>query len=153
MVLHTSVLLLFPLQGMTSYDQLSNFCTILVTQPNWVGYKLQPIRSLGSWSRDKEYEALTKCSNLGSCQGSGGSSFATRVGGTTHLVGWTILGSRKARLEGMVVNLLMIKLSQSFCVALILVFARTTCSRTLTLHGINTARTWGQEKIAHQVTK
>jgi hypothetical protein len=38
-----------------------------------------------------------------------------------YLVGWTILGSRKARLEGMVVNQL-IKLSQSFCVALILVF-------------------------------
>jgi hypothetical protein len=49
--------------------------------------KFQPIRSLGSWSRDKEYKALTKGSNLGSCQGSGGSSFATRVGGTTYLVG------------------------------------------------------------------
>ena len=66
--------------------------------------KLKPIRSLGSWSRDKEYEALTKGLNLGSCQGSGGSSFATRVGGTTYLVGLTILGPRKARVDGMVVN-------------------------------------------------
>ena len=66
--------------------------------------KLQPIRSLESWTRNKEHEALTKGSNLGSCQGSGCSSFATRVGGTTYLVGWTILGSRKVRLEGMVVN-------------------------------------------------
>ena len=80
--------------------------------------KLKPIRSLGSWKRDEEYEALTKGSNLGSCQGSRVSSFATRVGGIMYLVGWTILGSRKARLEGMVVNQLMIKLSQSFCVAL-----------------------------------
>jgi hypothetical protein len=37
MVLHTSASLLSPLQGMTSYDQQSNFCTILVIQPNWVG--------------------------------------------------------------------------------------------------------------------
>ena len=55
-------------------------------------------------SRDEEYEALTKGSNLGSCQGSGDSSFATRVGGTTYLVGWMVSGLRKARLEGIVVD-------------------------------------------------
>ena len=74
-----------------------DLCPILID-------KLQPIRSLGSQSRDEEYEALTKGSGLGNCQGSGGCSFATRVGGTAYLVGWAILGSRKAQLEGMVVD-------------------------------------------------
>ena len=46
---------------------------------------------------------------MGSCQGSGGNSSDIQVGGTTYLVGWTMSGLRKAQLEGMVVDQLIIK--------------------------------------------
>ena len=64
--------------------------------------KLQPIRSLGSQSRDEEYEALAKGSKAAAKALE--VALLLRVGGATYLVGWTILGSKKARLKSMVVD-------------------------------------------------
>ena len=64
--------------------------------------KLQPIRSLGSQSCDEEYEALAKGSKAAAKALE--IALLLRVGGATYLIGWTILGSKKARLESMVVD-------------------------------------------------